>query len=385
MSNYRDDTQETAVASSDTWLGLSTLTESIGRISATLLFGLGVIHADQATASDAVIDRANHVVVETATVSDEFTGALAGRSLVIEQARISETFSVSHGVLHQEQATAMDQVIDRTGGLLADSAVASDEVIGQRTGYSIVTEQARVSDHSGQVVVESIEESVTADSDVMDALAAQDLIAEAAQVSDAALDAHRSGVSPVVELATVTSEAMDALKARDLVVELAVVEDVMPGHEAIAGLAWTANAENWAMSRYVPYGFRHIAVIDGVAYGEAEDGVYALSGGVEQIEGRIVTGKLDLGRGSLVHPTAAYLEYALSGTAEMDVTTTQAGAAQTYTYTLPPEPADELTNGRFQFGRGLRGRHFSFALRMTGEHGHINDLSVQTAQAKRRV
>lgn len=117
----------------------------------------------------------------------------------------------------------------------------------------------------------------------------------------------------------------------------------------------------------------------------AADGVYALDGGAETISGRIQTGKLDIGQGGLVHPLAAYLEYELDGTAEMDVTTTQSGQAETYTYALPAEAAGELTNGRFVFGRGLRGRHFSFALRITGTHGYINDLSVNSAPTKRRV
>lgn len=385
MSNYRDDTQETAVASSDTWLGLSTLTESIGRISVTLMFGLGVVHADQATASDAVIDQASHTVVETATAGDEVIERLAGSVLITERARISEAYRAAHGVVHSDEAKVSDEVFDRSGAILTDYAAISDAVIGQRTGHSVVVEQARVSDFSGQVVRDLVEAQARASDLVADTLAGRDLVLESAQAFGVAIDAHRSVASPAIEIARVSAEVVDSLSASDLVVELAVIEDEVTGATEETGMAWTANVENWAMSRYQPYGFSHIAVIDGIAYGEAEDGVYALSGGTEQIEGEIVTGKLDLGRGTLVHPTTAYLEYALAGKAEMDVTTTQAGAPQTYTYTLPAETADHLTNGRFQFGRGLRGRHFSFALRMTGEHGHINDLSVQTAQTKRRV
>ena len=139
------------------------------------------------------------------------------------------------------------------------------------------------------------------------------------------------------------------------------------------------------MSRYLPYTFRGLAVIDGVAYGMSADGVYALDGDSETIAASMRTGKLDIGQGGLVHPLAAYMEYELDGAAEMDVTTTQSGQAETYTYTLPNEVADELTNGRFIFGRGLRGRHFSFTLRMTGTHGYINDLSVNVTATKRSV
>jgi hypothetical protein len=141
------------------------------------------------------------------------------------------------------------------------------------------------------------------------------------------------------------------------------------------------------MSRYAPFTFNGLAVIDGVLYGTTADGVYALSARGEAIEARMATGKVDMGKGVLVHPVAAYLEYELDadGAAVMDVTTTQSGTAETYSYPLESEPAAELTNGRIVFGRGLRGRHFSFTLRLTARHAYINDLRVESAPTKRSV
>lgn len=52
------------------------------------------------------------------------------------------------------------------------------------------------------------------------------------------------------------------------------------------------------MSRYAPYTFRSLAVIDGQLYGIAEDGVYALDGDSQPVAGRIATGKLDIGQGA---------------------------------------------------------------------------------------
>jgi hypothetical protein len=37
------------------------------------------------------------------------------------------------------------------------------------------------------------------------------------------------------------------------------------------------------------------------------------------------------------------------------------------------------------FGRGLRGRHFAFELRVSGLNAYINELSVTSTQTKRRV
>ncbi|RSZ54114.1 hypothetical protein EJU38_05520 [Pseudomonas aeruginosa] len=201
------------------------------------------------------------------------------------------------------------------------------------------------------------------------------------------MDAHQAVQALLVDGARLAALVLDHLAAHDLVTDAVVIEDSTVGGEQDHGQAWTANVDSWAMSRYAPYTFSSLAVIDGKLYGIAADGVYALDGDSDAVAGSIATGKLDVGQGALVHPHTAYLEYELDadGTAAMDVTTTQSGSAATYSYPLERELADELTNGRFKFGRGLRGRHFTFTLRLTGRHGYINDLRVESAPTNRRV
>lgn len=144
--------------------------------------------------------------------------------------------------------------------------------------------------------------------------------------------------------------------------------------------------ENWATSRYFPYPYEALAVIDGQLYAQAPDGVYALEPGAEAIRASLSTGPLDLGGGQLVHPRAVYLEYLLEGSASLAVTQTQRGdAPATWGYTLPPEAAAAQTNGRFVLGRGLRGRFFSFVLSLTGRRAHLESLGVTTEPTNRRV
>ena len=174
--------------------------------------------------------------------------------------------------------------------------------------------------------------------------------------------------------------------AKQLLNDLVFIEDDY-SREKQYGYAWTANVDTWAMSRYQDYSFSELVVIDGVLYGVSEDGVYQLDA-KELIEAKLVTGQLDLGQGQLVHPLGAYLEYELSGNTrklEIGVSTTQSGTKQTYYYLLPIEKADYLTNGRVLFGRGLRGRHFAFEIKISDEHGYINDLSIDMTATKRRV
>lgn len=385
MSNYRDDTQETAVAGSSTWLGLKSITESVARVTSTLTFGLMVAHSDQAKASDEVFGRAEHMVVETAVIEDQHSGQLFAGDDIDDQTGVSETLWENLRVCHEDSAQITDSYQDKVSAYTVETAKISDSVLGQRTSRSLVTEQAKADDFGGMFASESVTESVSVSDSYDDKLTASIVLEELARASDEVESSGQTHSKPAVELAQASSDVIDNLSARDLLSDTAVTESSIVGIQGDVGQAWTANSDTWAMSRYSPYTFSRIMVIDGVLYGEAEDGVYALSGGKEKIDSELVTGKIDLGKGKLVRPTDAYTEYQLSGTSELDVTTTQSGKPETYTYTLPQETADYLTNGRFILGRGLRGRHFSFAVRMSGEQGEINDFTVQVAETKRRV
>lgn len=385
MSNYRDDSNDTAVIGDETWLGLSAIAEDTAMIAAALIFGLGVMHADTATASDQVLDRAHHVVIDSAVAHDQAMGRLNAKQLSADTARVSDQAPGRARILLTDSARATDEVVEALSQLVSDGASISDQVLAQRRSATLVADGARITDAALQFASQLVEDEAGAGDWAGGGMRARVLMTDAATVGDEVLDDHRAHAAVLVDTARVAGEVFDYLSARDLVVDVALVQDVVLGAGADGGQAWTANMDSWALSRYAPYTFLGLAVVDGVLYGMAEDGVYALTGGADAVAGSITTGKMDVGRGSLVHPVAAYLEYELEGTAEMDVTTTQSGAAQTYTYPLAHERADELTNGRFIFGRGLRGRHFSFTLRLTGQRAHINDLRVDATQTRRRT
>lgn len=385
MSRYRDDIQDTAVASDSTWAGIKSIVEETAKVVATLIVGIGVLHFDSAAASDEVIDRSSHVIIERAVASEQVFDHLYRKELVVERAKITDKYTGRLRTLLVDSAAASDLVIDRQLNIIVERATASDEVIGQRRVTSIVVERARAFDTLVNQTSILIEDSAVASDWAGGLLRSKVLVVDSAVASDQVVDDHHAIAPIIVERARASDEVLDRLHAKDLIKELVVIEDEVVSIGDLYGQAWTANAETWAMSRYAPYSFSRLAVVDGVIYGLADDGVYALSGGVEEIEGSITTGKIDVGGGGLVHPTSAYLEYELEGAAEMDVTTTQSGLAQTYSYPLAAEVANELTNGRFIFGRGLRGRHFSFTLRIKGLAGYINDLSVTSTPTKRRV
>ena len=207
---------------------------------------------------------------------------------------------------------------------------------------------------------------------------------DAAVISDTVLDSIIQN-AVIMDSLSITDEVIDKLDAMVLIIDGAVIEDSVISSGGAQGQAWTANVDSWAMSRYNPYNYNRLVVINGVLYGEADDGIYRLDQEVDAVTAIVKTGKMDLSGGQLTHPASAYLEYELNGGASMTVHSTQKGIEQQYTYILPSELANELTNGRFIFGRGLRGRHFAFELIMIGTHGHVNDLSIEHMPTSRRV
>jgi hypothetical protein len=384
MSRYRDDSTETAVTASKTWVRIKAIAEDSAITATALIFGLLLLHQDSARVQDAVQDNARTIVIEQARALDAAPNHLHATQPLYDQLTLAERWAPRLRVLHQEHMAMGDEVADRSRRLIRESARVSDALLAQRRAASMVMESARAADSTGQYAqVLVLDQATLADTSPGKARA-RTLAIDTALVGDEYLDSHQVAGGTLTDTARAASAVLDHLHAHQLVVDGALLTDEIPGDSAGAQ-AWTANVQSWAMSRYQPYRFDGLAVIDGKLYGTTADGVYALDGGTAPVTASLVTGKVDLGQGSLVHPVAAYLEYSLEGSMAMAVTTTQTGAAVSYSYPLAAESATELTNGRIPFGRGLRGRHFSFELTVTGTAAHINDLRVEAAPTARRV
>lgn len=461
MSNYRDDNQDTAIASDRIFGGLRATVEELLRVSDALLFGIAITLSSSAIASDEVIDSSVQVLTDSALISDsvidgnqasqlysdsakisdstqygllvavddsatvsDYLPAGAVTALSIDSASISETVTDQRNVVSvisdnakatdaltaiikdmaidsagvtdnvtdrllavqiiDEQVAAVDSVDSTTAYLVTDSARAYGQAYGSRNVVSTVNEYATTEDSLLFSRADIIDDSVAISDDSAGTWIARGTLIDTAAISDEVLDSITQN-AVIMDSIAISDEVIDKLDARVLIIDGAVIEDTVVNIGGHQGQAWTANVDSWAMSRYNPYNYNRLVVINDVLYGEADDGIYRLDQEVSPVVAIVKTGKMDLGNGQLTHPATAYLEYELEGSASMTVHTTQKGIEQQYIYMLPSEVAGELTNGRFIFGRGLRGRHFSFELIMIGTHGHINDLSVEHMPTSRRV
>lgn len=461
MSNYRDDNQDTAIASNTTFGGLRAVVDELLRASDALLFGIAIMLSSSAIASDEVIDSSIQVLHDSALISEQAIDTKVSSQLHIDGAKANEQYQ--HGLLavQSDSAVIKDYLITgSTRSVMTDSAQVSDSTTSQRIVTQLITDSARAIDGITAIERDLIIDSLAIADSATDKLQAVQLINDSAGATDSATGSiatlitdsafaygqpftQRNAVSfvadsmpitdkllfnradiitddvaisdtttgkfgaagtlidaavisdtvldsiiqnaVIMDSIAITDEVIDKLDAMVLIIDGAVIEDSALSSGSTQGQAWTANVDSWAMSRYNPYNYNHLVVINGVLYGEADDGIYRLDQEVSAVTAIVKTGKMDLGRGQLTHPASAYLEYELNGGASMTVHSTQKGIEQQYTYLLPSEVANKLTNGRFIFGRGLRGRHFAFELIMIGTHGHINDLTIEHLPTSRRV
>ena len=385
MSNYRDDTQETIVIGDSLWSGSRAVADDVVRITAAVVFGMGAVTADALTISDEVLDRRIHVVSESVAISDGAPGAAHAAGVTLERARIVDAAPGRLRIVIEDTLTATDEVSDRLGSVLSDRFTIGDDVADARHASQLVEDGARVHDKAWQPARQLIEDHLLASAGSLDRLRARAMLADELGAADEVLDARASPSVVLTDAVQVADESWGALAARSVATDTVVIEDAVVPTGALQGQVWTAPTENWAMSRYAPTQAEQLAKINGVLHAVTAEGVFALDGDAETVSAEVRTGLLDIGQGQLALLDAAYVEYELDGATTMTVGRPQTGAMQHWTYTLPPELAGTLTNGRFNFGRGLRGRHFSFTLRLDGTRGYINDWQTLFAKSQRRI
>jgi hypothetical protein len=446
MTLYRDDIQETIAYSNTTLSKTKGISEEIIRLREESLHRLSVYSADSIVLSDLILDSTIFPSRESVSVLDNVSGRLVGRDYIYDEINVTEQYKnkLRTKSFVFDQLNAGNDQNDSLRGKSIELLLITD--VFKTKKYSIVSLNEKISlkeslyskaiykdfiqDNitiaelvSKQITISNVHDHIIFNEEYKTKKITRSVINEKIKVSDRMLSRFIDRVTDQIHYDELSSQRLNAKqsviesissaesikqqrkvkqwvhenltlvelfrgknRAKQNISDLIFVEEDESVYKKY-GYAWTSNVDTWAMSRYQDYGYSEIAVVDGVLYGVAENGLYRLDAETF-IEGKLVTGLLDLGQGSLVHPLGAYLEYELAGDTKsltVGVSSTQSGTKQTYYYNLPKEPSNYLTNGRVQFGRGLRGRHFSFEIKIGGLYGYINDFSIDIAGTKRRV
>lgn len=386
MAIYRDDALDSLYLSDSTWAWMKAIAEdqvvfsdsNLSRIKAHLEDSFSL--ADEITQTGAI-----STAVDGFNLSDQITGQRIVRSLLSDQVNLFDTAYRFTAENIEDQFTLDDFTRSTTLALSTDSIHFVESVSGQRYARILSNDQFKLTDLANTVAAEQVIDSILLGDFTQDKLRAQSYLIDSISFADQDLSSVQLH-SHAIDTLQLGDSTQSKLTGRTDSNDYFSIYDELKDSK-VYGQAWTANTNTWAMSRYMPYNFDGLSVINGKLYGWNDQGVYMVDQASHLIHGLIETGKLDFGD-SLVHPTAAYLEYEMSGQGKqlsIAVTSTQSGNPATYTYMLPNEEADHLTNGRVLFGRGLRGRHFSFAISIAATSAKINALSMDFTKTTRRI
>lgn len=346
-----------------------------------------VILTDEVAIQAVLIDgNTSALIVDNITVSDAHTGVKSTSQLIVDTLTVSDATVSSNNPLDMvdDSVIAIDSVFDRVTGVILDNIVAHDVTHDTRHTLWLVEDIITVTDRPLNLHRDDIDDSVQLLDMFTDKMRATIVLNESLLADDSLVNSGRT-LQIVDDAASVVENYNFALRASQLVGDTIFIDDET--NNVGSSAAWSSDIRAWAMSQYTDFPYHKLVVIDGTLYGANDTGVYRLDHGTQElITAHVRTGPIDLTGETLTHPLGAYLEYALSnGSMSVDVTTTQSGLPVTYNYILPPEQSERLTNGRVLFGRGLRGRHFEFKFNIVGNRGHVNDLNIDLSATKRRV
>lgn len=388
MSNYRDDALD-SIRLSDSTLLITKSTNAIDiiRLTDSAQLILNVKHDDQFSLSDSTFDASVLNAYDRLVLADSITEQRVVMGSTQDQVKLSDSTWLKTWARLEDEFNLADLTLSKTRSAITDTINLKESIHSQRIVIAQVNDSFKLIDSAAQVHTDQLidglllgdftESKLYAKSYALDSFTLDSIDLSNVYLSNHAIDSIQLKDATQSHL-TARSDSTDFISLYDQIKD-----------SKLYGQAWTANKETWAMSRYTPFAFDGLTVINHQLYGWNAHGVFLMStpSTSSSIEGLIQTGKLDFGE-SLVHPITAFLEYEMSGEHKqlsIAVTTTQSGKPSSYTYILPNEQADHLTNGRVMFGRGLRGRHFSFGVSIVAQSARINALSLEFTQTARRI
>lgn len=389
MSDWlRDDVQETAVAAERWLFGMTGLSEDYARVRDDFRLGMGAVLHDAARGQVELLNAALFALHDVAVARDAVFMCVVSGCLNVEMARVREQYVSSMTVMTEEVAHGVDAVFDGVvlPDVLHDVMRVSECWLTGRVLADVLEETVRVHDGVFSGCLNSVLETARVSDEWFSGCLNVSFVEDVAHGADAVWASARSGLALVSRGALRDAVFARAIQGAFWHDRVAVLDRVC-GDEVWGAMLWTANTDNWAVSRYAPRDVCALAVVDGTVWGLADDGVFALDGDDELISGCLKMGLVDCLGGGLQHPVASYVAYSREDDAVVDlaVTMPQSGRDERFVYRLARERADSLTTGRFVLGRGLRGRHFGFELLLQGKSVFVNDWTVDCVPTKRRV
>lgn len=386
MAEYRDDAVESAVLNDTVFLRvISQSTADVATLNDDSTSRIRSNALETAVLNDAVLERWWTKTVESAVLNDAVKVTARLRSNAVEVAILNDALLsvfvdkvVESAVLND--ASAMSGVTSLT----VEAAVLND--LGDHAQHfrTNAVETAELGDLSPSRISNRVTDSAVLNDAAYTFFAPVDRALEAAVLNDA-ISGVGHKIDLVLEIAVLNDATSQHLHGSDRVVEVAYISDFARGGE---GVAWTADVEPLAMSRYDNFPFNSLAVVNGTLMGAGTEGVFALAGDTDAgaaIQAEIAgdwTDRIQGPKGTepdpkLKRPRYVYLNTRVDGVLAFVLGCLEDGDEVDYSYSLPDITALGFVNNRAPLGRGIRSRYLRPVIRnVSGADFEINDGTV---------
>jgi predicted acyltransferase (DUF342 family) len=338
---------------------------------------VGMVFAGaRATVGDAArINRQLHLA-DAISISD--TGALTPTIIAGDRLAIADTCHVTmhSGVMRGDTLSITDHAVLPYRVFCADVVTAREAVTIVRT--LVATESLTIGDQASALFEHRIkvQEELTISAGAT--VRPQMVFAEALHIGDtgsihgalncrdtAALSDRAAVMATTSLLAQELAALSDGVTFRQqmslLVEDQAYIwdEPLLPP----SGVAWTANTDSWAASRYAGFTLNSLAVINGVLYGAGDAGLYRIDGSTDvgaAIAASFTTGQHTNRDDSMRRGGYVYTTMQTDGEMQVQVLDVQAGVPTENTYPFESRPAQAPTPTRAKLGKGLRSLLWQF-------------------------
>jgi hypothetical protein len=340
---------------------------------------IGSVITDSITCHGTVDSQEYAVITESASLSDDLVAIRYVQTDVLELARLGDA-----------TRAVMRWVVDTT-----DTAEVSDTTT-LSAPFSLVCETAFLADAATESVVRRADVLETArlrsqvpSASVLDVL-------ESALVAES-LTGYAESRTDVIETAWVTGALTENTKHRDALLDSAMLGDFasLTVHAASSvtergyisgdifssggtGDIWTANIQNWAMSRYTGVGFSSMTR----EFAAGADGLYVR--GVESFEASFETGDMALGSDKKKRLEWIYMEGQRTKPMSVTVTGDVKGARTTSKYTQLARSATDIRVCKTQVGKGFHSNFYRIKHSSNAAFS-ASALEVVVAETERRI
>lgn len=386
MPSFRDDAVESAVLNDTVFLRvISQSTSDAAVLNDDSTSRIGSKAVESAVLNDAVVESWWTKTVESAVMNDAVKATARLRSNAVEVAVLNDALRSSFSNLVVDSAVLNDAAgKSALTSFILDSAILNDLGDHAQRFRTNAIETAELGDLSPSRIANRVTDSAVLNDAVYTAFTAIDRILESAVLNDAISGVgHKTDL--ILEIAVLNDATTQHLHGVDRVVEVAYISDFARGGE---GVAWTADVEPLAMSRYDNFSFNSLAVVNGTLMGARDGGIFKLTGDTDAgvaIQAEIAgdwTDRIQGEKGTepdpqLKRPRYVYLNASVDGVLAFVLGCLEDGGEVDYSYSLPDITALGFVNNRAPLGRGIRSRYLRPVIRnVSGADFEINDGTV---------